>query len=266
LGFSGSSISPTIAWGENMISANAVRSCWMIRIVPLLDRRVEGIHVDVDDLALAVRGPRLVVVLDSHVAGPAARPFRTRSGHLLTIFDEKIPYAPVLHVTMLFAPDKTGSGDMNKRGLQIAMALLGVIPVLTGIIGMFGLSDPLYASVGIPANAVLDSNLRFFGGVWLGLGLSLYLLIPNIEKQTFSFRVLWGHDFSGWNRPLGVDAFSRSAAATIHWVHSFGNHRCALLDLVAGPFAEMTPNCYAPREPPPDTSVLDPIRTSNDGP
>jgi hypothetical protein len=97
----------------------------------------------------------------------------------------------------LFAPDKTGSRDMNKRGLQIAMALLGVIPVLTGIIGMFGLSDPLYASVGIPANAVLDSNLRFFGGVWLGLGLSLYLLIPNIEKQTFSFRVLWGMIFLG---------------------------------------------------------------------
>ena len=61
----------------------------------------------------------------------------------------------------LFAPDKAGSSDMNKRGLQIAMALLGAIPVLTGIIGMFGLSDPLYASAGIPANAVLDSNLRF---------------------------------------------------------------------------------------------------------
>jgi hypothetical protein len=50
---------------------------------------------------------------------------------------------------------------MNKRGLQIVMVLLGAIPVLTGIIGMFGLSDPLYASAGIPANAVLDSNLRF---------------------------------------------------------------------------------------------------------
>ena len=86
---------------------------------------------------------------------------------------------------------------MNKRGLQIEMALLGAIPVLTGIIGMFGLSDPLYASVGIPANAVLDSNLRFFGGVWLGLGLSLYLLIPNIEKQRLLFRVLWGMIFLG---------------------------------------------------------------------
>ena len=86
---------------------------------------------------------------------------------------------------------------MSKRGLQIAMALLAAIPVLTGIIAMFGLSDPLYASAGIPSNAMLDSNLRFFGGIWLGLGLSLYLLIPNIEKQTHLFRVLWGMFFPG---------------------------------------------------------------------
>jgi hypothetical protein len=86
---------------------------------------------------------------------------------------------------------------MNKRGLQIAMALLGVIPVLTGIIGMLGLSDPLYASAGIPANVMLDSNLRFFAGVWLGLGISLYLLIQNIEKQTLLFRVLWSMIFLG---------------------------------------------------------------------
>ena len=86
---------------------------------------------------------------------------------------------------------------MSKRGLQVALAVLGAIPVLTGIIGMFGLSDPIYASAGIPANALLDSNLRFFGGIWLGLGLSLYLLIPNVEKQTLLFRVLWGMIFLG---------------------------------------------------------------------
>ena len=86
---------------------------------------------------------------------------------------------------------------MNKRGLQIAMALVGTIPVFTGIIGMFGLSDPLYASAGIPENAMLDSNLRFFAGVWLGVGLSLYLLIPSIEEHTLLFRVLWGMIFLG---------------------------------------------------------------------
>jgi uncharacterized protein YjeT (DUF2065 family) len=86
---------------------------------------------------------------------------------------------------------------MNKRGLQIATGLLGIIPVLTGIITMFELSDPIYAAAKIPANALLDSNLRFFGGVWLGLGLALYWLIPGIERQTILFRVLWGMIFLG---------------------------------------------------------------------
>ena len=86
---------------------------------------------------------------------------------------------------------------MNKRGLQIATGLLGVIPVVTGIITMCGLSDPIYAAANIPANALLDSNLRFFGGVWLGLGLALYWLIPSIDRQTILFRVLWGMIFLG---------------------------------------------------------------------
>ena len=86
---------------------------------------------------------------------------------------------------------------MNKRGLQIAMAVLGIIPIATGIIGMFGLSDPLFANSGLPANAILDSNLRFFAGVWLGLGIALYWLIPNVERQTVLFRVLWGMIFIG---------------------------------------------------------------------
>jgi uncharacterized protein YjeT (DUF2065 family) len=86
---------------------------------------------------------------------------------------------------------------MNKRGLQIATGLLAAIPVLTGIITMFGLSDPIYAAAKIPANALLDSNLRFFGGVWLGLGLALYWLIPSIERQTVLFRVVWGMIFLG---------------------------------------------------------------------
>lgn len=86
---------------------------------------------------------------------------------------------------------------MTKRPLQIATALLGAIPVLTGIVTMFGLADPIYASAHLPANALLDSNLRFFGGVWLGLGLAVYWLIPNIERQTVLFRTVWGMIFLG---------------------------------------------------------------------
>jgi Domain of unknown function (DUF4345) len=85
----------------------------------------------------------------------------------------------------------------GKRPLQVATGLLGAIPVLTGLIGMFGLSDPLYVAAGISANALLDSNLRFFSGVWLGLGIAIYWLIPRIESQTVLFRVVWGMIFLG---------------------------------------------------------------------
>src|SRR5258707_15887649 len=62
---------------------------------------------------------------------------------------------------------------------------------------MWGLSDPIYASAGVTASTLLDSNLRFFSGVWLGLGLALYWLIPGIEKQTVLFRVIWCMIFLG---------------------------------------------------------------------
>ena len=86
---------------------------------------------------------------------------------------------------------------MGRRPLQIATALLALVPILTGIITMLGVSDPLYASAGVPALPVLDSNLRFFGGFWLGLGLALLWLVPRIENQTVLFRAVWGGIFLG---------------------------------------------------------------------
>jgi len=86
---------------------------------------------------------------------------------------------------------------MGKRSLQITSAILGAIPIVTGIVGMSGVSDPLYASASLPPSTLLDSNLRFLSGVWLGLGLAMYWIIPRIEKQTILFRALWGMIFVG---------------------------------------------------------------------
>ncbi len=86
---------------------------------------------------------------------------------------------------------------MERRALQIVTAFLGLVPVATGLIGMTGVSDPIYASLGLPANALLDSNLRFFAGVWLGLGLAIFWLVPKIEQHTLLFRVIWGMIFIG---------------------------------------------------------------------
>jgi Domain of unknown function (DUF4345) len=97
---------------------------------------------------------------------------------------------------------------MNKHALQITVAVLGAIPVITGILTMFGLSDPLYASAHLPANTLLDSNLRFFGGTWLGLGLAVWWLIPAIEKRGSTFRILWGMIFLGGIGPAPFIGFT----------------------------------------------------------
>jgi uncharacterized protein YjeT (DUF2065 family) len=86
---------------------------------------------------------------------------------------------------------------MSRRLLQIATGLLALVPIVTGAITMLGTGDPLYASSDIPALPVLDSNLRFFGGLWLGLGVALYWLLPRIERETALFRTIWGAIFLG---------------------------------------------------------------------
>lgn len=86
---------------------------------------------------------------------------------------------------------------MSRRALQVATGALAAIPVVTGVLTMMGLGDPLYATAGLPAYALLDNNLRFFGGLWLVLGLALFWLIPRIEHETAMFRVLWLMVFVG---------------------------------------------------------------------
>jgi len=86
---------------------------------------------------------------------------------------------------------------MSKRNLQIAMAVLGAVPVLTGLIGLMGLSDPLYTRLNLPPDATLDSNLRFYSGVWLGVGLATWWLVPRIDRETALFRTLWLMIFLG---------------------------------------------------------------------
>ena len=86
---------------------------------------------------------------------------------------------------------------MNKRPLQVVSALMGLIPVTTGMVQMMGIHDPLYASLNLPADATLDSNMRFLAGVWLGLGLASLWLVPRITQQTVLFRFLWLMIFLG---------------------------------------------------------------------
>jgi Domain of unknown function (DUF4345) len=75
-----------------------------------------------------------------------------------------------------------------RRGLQICLTILGVIPLATGTLVVLG--GPTALPGGQPTNPTIDSELRFLGVYWLAAGVYLYTLIPTIERSTGAVRAL----------------------------------------------------------------------------
>ena len=97
-----------------------------------------------------------------------------------------------------FKPKITSAERLvSKKKLQIATCVLALVPTLTGLVGMLGLGDPLYGNLDLPRDATLDSQLRFYNGVWMGLGMAAFWLVPRIETETTLFRFLWLMIFIG---------------------------------------------------------------------
>lgn len=81
---------------------------------------------------------------------------------------------------------------MSRLMLQILNAALAIITImLAGASLLLGADSPVYGSEVIPQLPSLDSNLRFMGGMGLGLGLALLWITPRIEKQGKIFQVVW---------------------------------------------------------------------------
>jgi hypothetical protein len=108
---------------------------------------------------------------------------------------------------------------MSKRSLQIVPGFLGAIPVLTGLIGMSGVRDPIYASARLAADSLLDSNLRFFSGLWLGLGLALLLAHPKNREADGLVSGYLDHDFSRWRRAAPFHVVSSAATGPIRGLY-----------------------------------------------
>lgn len=87
---------------------------------------------------------------------------------------------------------------VSRRLLQILTGLVGVATVGLGTVQVaYGVASPMYADGGLPSFPILDSNLRFFGGLGLGLGLLFLWIVPHIERHTVIFRVGWFCAFLG---------------------------------------------------------------------
>jgi hypothetical protein len=75
------------------------------------------------------------------------------------------------------------------QAVNAVLALL-TITVAAGSL-IFGAASPVYEPAILPVPAALDSNLRFLGGVGVGLGTILLLITPRIERHTSVFRAVW---------------------------------------------------------------------------
>lgn len=75
----------------------------------------------------------------------------------------------------------------ERRLLQIAVAICGLVPVGAGLLGV------IYGSAMVPDGAggiSLDSHVRYLSGLLLGIGIAFWSTIPWIERQTRRFRLL----------------------------------------------------------------------------
>ena len=86
---------------------------------------------------------------------------------------------------------------MSRKIFRVLLVILGFVPTVTGMLSMMGIHDPLFADLNLPASALLDSDLRFLGGVWLGLGITVLVTVNSFEKHFALYRILWGMIFLG---------------------------------------------------------------------
>jgi hypothetical protein len=89
------------------------------------------------------------------------------------------------------------SKSRSRRILQIVIGLLATAPLLTGLLGMTGIDNPIYSSHPLSDNVLLDSNLRYLNGFSVGIALALYYIIPYIESHTLLLRAICGIIFLG---------------------------------------------------------------------
>jgi len=84
---------------------------------------------------------------------------------------------------------------MSKKLLQITLVVLGAIPLVTGTLTLlqgvhaldiFGISLPET----VTDNIILDSEMRFLGGIWTAIGVMVYAIVPTIEQRTLLFRLI----------------------------------------------------------------------------
>lgn len=89
----------------------------------------------------------------------------------------------------------TNKKIISKRIMQLLLGLIGILAIYTAYLGFaygavnwyYGFADGQEYSKGF---LMLDSNIRFYSGLWLGVGIVLFWLIPRIEREKTILQVI----------------------------------------------------------------------------
>jgi hypothetical protein len=88
----------------------------------------------------------------------------------------------------------------ERRGLQLVVAILGLVPVCAGLDG--AIRGEAFLASGTP-DISLDSHFRYLSGLLLAIGLGFWSTIPAIEKRNARFSLLTAIVFAGGLARLG---------------------------------------------------------------
>jgi hypothetical protein len=75
-----------------------------------------------------------------------------------------------------------------RRALQVVVALLSLLPLTFGLLGIFFGAGRFLPGEPVPAN--LDSQFRFLSAWYVGLAVLAWWMIPAIERHTTLFRIV----------------------------------------------------------------------------
>src|SRR5688500_4144118 len=97
---------------------------------------------------------------------------------------------------MLPASHPSGSVRIvSRRWLQIVLAVLAAVAVLSGLAGI--LLGPAALPSGEAVNATVDSEYRFTNAFWLMAGVTVLWALPRVETATTVLRLVLGAVFLG---------------------------------------------------------------------
>jgi uncharacterized protein DUF4345 len=112
---------------------------------------------------------------------------------------------------------------LERRLLQIAIFIAGLVPILMGLAGVvWGVRF-----LSIDDNPAMDGAVRFLSGVLLAVGVQYWISIPHIEKHETQFAVL--------TFILVFGSLARLTSLFFGGVPSFGTVFVALVALVYVP-------------------------------